>query len=198
MRKLILIISLFLMSMLCGCNSLPKDQNYNDGKLSLGEEQLFDAQENLSFSENNSPIIELNKENGKTPSFDSTIIDYILTLSYKEIIDFSLKYSNMTYRNYILIDYDDYFNLVIEMSRDFQKVENVEALSKVSPTKESVAKIEIGMDFKDIIEIIGVPNGSYTFGVSSLDFVVTENCIIRIQLGENMEVISVKEIEVKE
>lgn len=198
MRKLMLIISLFLMSMLCGCNSLPKDQNYNDGKLSLGEEQLFDAQENLSFSENNSPIIELNKENGKTPSFDSTIIDYILTLSYKEIIDFSLKYSNMTYRNYILIDYDDYFNLVIEMSRDFQKVENVETLSKVSPTKESVAKIEIGMDFKDIIEIIGVPNGSYTFGVSSLDFVVTENCIIRIQLGENMEVISVKEIEVKE
>ena len=100
MRKLMLIISLFLMSMLCGCNSLPKDQNYNDGKLSLGEEQLFDAQENLSFSENNSPIIELNKENGKTPSFDSTIIDYILTLSYKEIIDFSLKYSSILYNRF--------------------------------------------------------------------------------------------------
>lgn len=101
------------------------------------------------------------------------------------------------YNNYILIDYDDYFNLVIEMSRDFQKVENVKALSKVSPTKESVTKIEIGMDFKDIIEIIGLPIRSYTFRISSLNFVVTKNCIIKIQLDEYMEVVSVKEIEVK-
>lgn len=197
MRKLMLIIFLFLMSMLCGCNSLPKNQNCNDSKLSLSEEQLFDTQDNTSLNENSSYVIELNNKNGNNQSFDNTIIDYILTLSYEEIIEFSLKYSNIMYSNYILIDYDDYFNFVIEMSRDFQKVENVKALSKVSPTKESVTKIEIGMDFKDIIEIIGLPIGSYTFGISSLDFVVTENCIIRIQLDEYMEVVSVKEIEVK-
>ena len=123
---------------------------------------------------------------------DPNIDDYLelknslLNMTVNELYDFSSLYKGLVHCNYCFISYDKDTNIVIRMSKDCSKIENVSMYPVKSFNKDVISKIQYGMRIEEVVEMIGNPIGSFTSGINSLRFLIDDDTMINVQLVDDL------------
>lgn len=86
----------------------------------------------------------------------------------------SLQIDYIRYGSYLFLSCNG-SNIVARISNDDRStLENVKTYTAVSPTDSDFEKIEEGMTVHQVVEAVGLPEGSFTHGTKSLYFKTTD------------------------
>lgn len=86
-------------------------------------------------------------------------------------------------------------NTVVQFSLEDaknQKVKRIEVFDKKKMSSEDISGVPLEIDIFEVVEKIGLPIGSNTSGLKTLDFESSDGKIIRVQFDMNMKVTHVK------
>ena len=134
-----------------------------------------------------------------------------ITTSVTTGIEGSSAYVGMTYNEfvekYVDISYEQYWqyvffvnssgnNVVVKFSGDGKKIEKLASYTAVLPKAEDFSSLQKDMTIFDVVEKVGLPFRSATFGLQTLDFKSSNDEIFRINLKNNIEDNSIRVIEV--
>lgn len=91
-------------------------------------------------------------------------------------------------------------NVVVELDGKSKEIKNVKAFYQVKPDEKAFSEITEGMNIYEVVEKVGIPFRSVTFGALTSDFKAEDGSVFRIywyeSLNDNtMTVTSVIEVE---
>ena len=112
-------------------------------------------------------------------------------MSYEEFLSTKKDMNFLEYRNYVFYVGSYEKNIVVEFGRESNLVEKIEAFPKVRATEEDFYSIKAGMTVFDVVEKVGIPSNSVSFGLSTLDFECIDGLKFRVLWDQNMKVIEV-------
>ena len=212
MKEFILYLSILLLFVLTGCNSsslqnvedkpelgktslyLTNEQKVEDYSLSKENNIRIDDSinyENQEAKDNNSNKDNITQIGNTLNSKNEELKKSILKMTIEELNAFSSQYENYIHCKCYFINYNEDTNIVVRISDDYNKIETVNIYSKTICSQDIISKIQYGMDIEEVVEMIGNPIGSFTFGINSLDFAIDQNTIIRIQVNEDLKVLHI-------
>ena len=101
--------------------------------------------------------------------------------------------------NYEFYKNADGKSVVVKLDSDHKEAVETKCFDSVTPTEETFAKIEKGMSVYEVVELVGLPARSVTFGICSTDF-DSEDGVWRVQWSttpgqEVMTVVSVTAVQ---
>ena len=118
----------------------------------------------------------------------------------------SLSYEQFTeneeifkFLNYAFYESSNEVAVVAKLDHDKKEVVEIKEFDTVIPTAQTFSKIERGMSVYEVVELVGLPTRSVTFGFASTDF-ETDDGVWRVQWDtdlskEIMTVISVVAVQ---
>lgn len=114
-------------------------------------------------------------------------------MTYEEFSAFVQDVSVFRYGKYAFFEYEDK-NIVVEFS-DKMKVVRKEVYADVGEVPESAFEaIQPGMTVYEVVQLVGLPFRSTTFGLSTLDFLCENGDIFCVVWNSEMEVIECNKI----
>ncbi len=124
-------------------------------------------------------------------SYDNTMRD---SMSRDEFVS--------KYDQKIVLEYDCYIfvksensSIVAEIDTgDYKTIKQVQTFAYVTPEANDFSKITVGMNVFEVVEKVGLPSGSETFGLSTLDFKCSDNTVFRICWTGQMTVLEVNQV----
>ena len=107
------------------------------------------------------------------------------------------------YPNMHILDYGGYIfyadkngdNIVSKLGDDYNTFVKTEAYPDVEPTKDDFSSIKAGMSVFEVVQKLGLPVGSHTFGLSTLTFEAADGTQFLIVWSADMTVIEINAIE---
>jgi len=117
-------------------------------------------------------------------------------MPYEDYLKLMKKESVLELCSYVFIK-DGNNNVVVKFDADSEKVETIRFFTKKSVSSEDFSTITSGMNMFEVVEKVGLPFRSITFGLTTLDFLAEHNNIYRIEFNEEMIVQSVNKITKK-
>ncbi len=124
----------------------------------------------------------------RTPEKAVENIDSYIGASYKELNYAFLGKESFQYANFVFIKATDKKNVVAELDSEHKNAVDIHAYRSVSPSHEAFEEITVGMSVFDVVERVGIPFGSFTHGISSLDFKASDGSVYRIIWDADMNV----------
>lgn len=104
-----------------------------------------------------------------------------MTVSYVD----SLQIDYLRYGSYLFLYYDG-SNIVAKISsNDHSTLEKVEMYVPISPVDSDFEKIKVGMTVFQVVESVGLPEGSFTHGMNSLYFNTTEGNVFVVYFNDS-------------
>lgn len=85
-----------------------------------------------------------------------------------------------TFLNYAFYEKSNEVAVVAKLDHDKKEVVEIKEFDTVTSTAEAFSKIERGMSVYEVVELVGLPTRSVTFGIASTDF-ETEDGVWRVQ-----------------
>ena len=114
-------------------------------------------------------------------------------MTYEEFSAFVQDVSVFRYGKYAFFEYEDK-NIVVEFS-DKMKVVRKEVYADVGEVPESAFEaIQPGMTVYEVVQLVGLPFRSTTFGLSTLDFLCENGDVFCVVWNSEMEVIECNKI----
>ena len=86
-------------------------------------------------------------------------------------------------------------NIVVEYDGLFEKIVQIRSFDAVFPSEEDFSKVTPQMSFLEVVEQVGIPKRSVTFGISSTDFESAEGTYFRIIWDSQMKVYDVSKLD---
>lgn len=108
------------------------------------------------------------------------------------------EYPNMhiqQYRGYVFYVDENGNNVVAELGDDYNTFVKTEKSPNVEPTIDDFSLIKAGMSVFEVVQKVGLPIGSHSFGLSTLIFEATDGTKFRINWSADMTVIEISAIE---
>ena len=100
------------------------------------------------------------------------------------------------YFNYLFCETSDGKNMVAEFGRESQIIEKIEVFPAVQPESEAFSAIQEGMNLFDVVEKVGIPTDSVTFGLATLNFDSADGSVFCITFDySQMSVIDVCQVD---
>ena len=100
------------------------------------------------------------------------------------------------YFNYLFCETSDGKNMVAEFGRESQIIEKIEVFPAVQPESEAFSAIQEGMNLFDVVEKVGIPTDSVTFGLATLNFESADGSVFCITFDySQMSVIDVCQVD---
>lgn len=116
-------------------------------------------------------------------------------MSYDELDRINSENLYFNYRGYVFYVDSNGDNAVAEFGKS-NSIETIKSFPKVKPSRKDFLEISNGMTVYEVVERVGIPFRTATFGVSSLDFKARDGSIFRVcWSGLDMTVIDVYEVE---
>ena len=106
----------------------------------------------------------------------------------------SLQIDYFRYGSYLFLSYDGSNIVAMISNNDSDTLEKVMMYVPVSPTDSDFKKINVGMTPFQVVELVGLPEGSFTHGMKSLYFNTTEGKVFVVYLNNNDNVSEVVEL----
>ena len=101
------------------------------------------------------------------------------------------KLPHFAYLNYCFFTDENDIPTVVTLSKDASTVESVRTFKKTSPTNEDFKKIVSGMTIYEVVELVGLPYESASFGQISMNFHASEGHFFTIDWSEENSQIKV-------
>ncbi len=116
------------------------------------------------------------------------ICDLEVGMTYDEASSVLGKYNTIAHRNYIFFKDNVEGNVVVEFDKEHNTISNVRAFASTLTNEDNFQKIKSGMTVFEVVELVGIPTESVTFGISSLDFESQDQKRYRIVWDNEMKV----------
>lgn len=97
----------------------------------------------------------------------------------------SLQIDYLRYGSYLFLSYDESNIVAMISSEDHSTLEKITMYVPVSSTDSDFEKINEGMTVFQVVESVGLPEGSFTHGMKSLYFNTTEGNVFVVYFNNN-------------
>ena len=121
---------------------------------------------------------------------DSMISRISVGMTYDDILWTKDQPQFRLFFNYLFCN-DSGRNMVAEFGKESETIEKIEVFPDTQPAPAAFEAIQEGMNIFDVVERVGVPINSATFGLKTLDFESIDGDIYRIQFDTHMNVVEV-------
>ena len=126
---------------------------------------------------------------------DSMISRISVGMTYDDILWTKDQPQFRLFFNYLFCKDSDGRNMVAEFGKESETIDKIEVFPGTQPDSVAFSAIQKGMNIFDVVERVGAPINSATFGLKTLDFESIDGDIYRIQFDTQMKVIEVTKQE---
>ncbi len=137
---------------------------------------------------------DIQKESKQTEAQSLKDIKIEIGMTEKQVRELLKDRENIGYERFIFFKNSNEENKVVEFDMESLCVKNVQSCPKQTVTKEKFFTIKEGMTPFEVVQMIGLPVGSTTSGMRSLDFDNNDGFRGRVYWNTDMTVQSVKEL----
>ena len=115
--------------------------------------------------------------------------------TYNEVISSIEDKQFLTYDRFMFFENKSGMNVVVEFNDSLELVTKIAYYEKGTADNSSVSRVKVGMTPFEVVELIGLPSWSLTFGLSSLDFEIEPNTAFRVIWDGEMKVLECYEVK---
>ena len=114
-------------------------------------------------------------------------------MSFEDVEATLRDFSTFEYIGYLFYRDTEGQNVVARFDQDMKRIEEIKMFDPVSIDAQAFETLRVGMTIYEVVERIGLPTGSYTFGIASLNFESKDGTVAWVQLdGDKVIDISIK------